>query len=173
VSLGAIAVRSLVAYGWLLLLLRLDGKRGIGQASAFDFVLALVLGDLVDNLLWGEVSPPIFLTATAALVAVHLMVSIAGYRSRRLSHLVNGLPILAVASGTLVPGAMRRERMHPSELLGTVRENGIGDLRAVRTGRIETSGKLSTLLHDWARPLRRSEKARVGLSRAARPEAGD
>ena len=50
-ELPKIVRRALVAYVFLLFLMRLSGKRAIAQGSAFDFVLALIVGDLVDDLL--------------------------------------------------------------------------------------------------------------------------
>jgi uncharacterized membrane protein YcaP (DUF421 family) len=71
-----IGVRSALAYIFLLLLLRLAGKRTIYQATPFDFVLALVLGDIVDDALWSEVPMAQFVVAAASLVLMKLAVSV-------------------------------------------------------------------------------------------------
>lgn len=55
VELHHIAVRAAFAFLTLLALLRVSGKRTIGKGTAFDFVLALVIGDLFDDLLWADV----------------------------------------------------------------------------------------------------------------------
>lgn len=63
-----IAVRCLIAYIFLLVVMRLAGKRVVRHANAFDFVLALIVGDLVDDALWSEVPVAQFVVATATLI---------------------------------------------------------------------------------------------------------
>jgi uncharacterized membrane protein YcaP (DUF421 family) len=67
-----IVARCLVAYGFLLFLLRLAGKRTLHEGTAFEFVLALLIGDLVDDAIWREVPMAQFAVATATLVLTKL-----------------------------------------------------------------------------------------------------
>ena len=69
------AVRCMVAYLFLLGLLRLAGKRSIRAGSPFDFVLALTLGDLIDDAIWGEVPVAQFFVASATLVLTKLLMT--------------------------------------------------------------------------------------------------
>lgn len=69
-----IVLRVGFAYVLLLVLLRLAGKRAIHHASAFDFVLALVIGDLVDNAIWAEVPLSEFAVAAVTLLVAQLVV---------------------------------------------------------------------------------------------------
>ena len=70
-----IAIRCLAAFFFLLALLRLSGKRTIYQGTAFDFVLALVLGDMIDNALWHEVPMAQFIVGTGTLVTTKLVLT--------------------------------------------------------------------------------------------------
>jgi len=70
-----VGVRAAAAYVILLLLLRLAGKRTVYQGTPFDFVLALVLGDIVDDALWSEVPMAQFVVAAASLVLMKLAVT--------------------------------------------------------------------------------------------------
>ena len=70
-----IAVRCVAAYVFLLALLRLAGKRTIQQGTTFDFVLALILGDLVDNAVWAEVPLANFMVAAATMVLMKLVMT--------------------------------------------------------------------------------------------------
>jgi uncharacterized membrane protein YcaP (DUF421 family) len=63
-----IAIRSVLAYAFLITILRLAGKRTLRHGSTFDFVLALILGDLIDDALWAEVPFAQFVVATTTLV---------------------------------------------------------------------------------------------------------
>jgi uncharacterized membrane protein YcaP (DUF421 family) len=70
-----IALRCLVAYAFLVMLLRLAGKRTIYQGTAFDFVLALIMGDLLDDAIWAEVPIAQFVVAASTLVLTKLMLT--------------------------------------------------------------------------------------------------
>jgi uncharacterized membrane protein YcaP (DUF421 family) len=62
-----IAVRAAFAYVFLLVMVRLSGKETIAYGSTSDFVLALVFGDLVDDLVWAEVAASQFVVAAGTL----------------------------------------------------------------------------------------------------------
>ena len=66
-----IAIRALFAFILLLVLVRTSGKRTVKQGSPFDFAVALILGDLVDDLLWAEVGAAQFVIASGVLVLTH------------------------------------------------------------------------------------------------------
>jgi uncharacterized membrane protein YcaP (DUF421 family) len=150
-----------VAYLWLLLITRLDGKRGIAEASAFDFVLALVIGDTVDNLLWGEIPPAVFLAATGTLVVTHFAVSLAAYSSARIAWLTSGSPSRLVSGGVFVTTGMRAERMRQEDVLGELRKRGVADVRDVRSADVETTGVTSVLLEAPARDADRRDLPRL------------
>ena len=76
-----IAVRALFAYVLLLVLIRVSGKRTVRQGSPFDFTIALILGDLVDDLLWAEVAAAQFVIATGMLILTHTVVEVIRFRA--------------------------------------------------------------------------------------------
>jgi uncharacterized membrane protein YcaP (DUF421 family) len=71
-----IAIRCVLAYVFLLVLLRLASKQTLRQGTTFDFVLALVLGDLIDDALWAEVPIAQFVVATTTLVLLKLVATL-------------------------------------------------------------------------------------------------
>lgn len=75
-----IIVRVVFAYFLLRTLIRLSGKRTVRQASPFDFTVALIVGDLVDDLLWAEVGAGMFIMAAGTLMFVHTAVDVVRYR---------------------------------------------------------------------------------------------
>jgi uncharacterized membrane protein YcaP (DUF421 family) len=80
-DLSHIVARVVFAYVVLLIMVRVSGKRTVRHASPFDFTLSLVLGDMVDDLLWAEVDASVFVVAVAVLVTVHLAVALLRMRS--------------------------------------------------------------------------------------------
>jgi uncharacterized membrane protein YcaP (DUF421 family) len=75
-----ILVRVVVAYFLLLALVRLSGKRTIKQGSPIDFTVALIVGDIVDNYVWGEVATGAFVVAATVLIATHVITCATQYR---------------------------------------------------------------------------------------------
>lgn len=76
-----IVIRCVFAYVLLLVFVRLSGKRAVKHANTFDFVLALILGDLVDDFLWAEVAASTFLVATGVLMTTHTVVDVVRFRT--------------------------------------------------------------------------------------------
>lgn len=75
-----IVIRVVFAYVVLLTLIRLSGKRTVKQATPFDFTVALILGDLIDDLLWAEVGASVFVIAAGTLMFVHTAFDLVRYR---------------------------------------------------------------------------------------------
>ena len=71
-----IAMRALFAYVVLLAFVRAAGKRTVRHATPFDFTLALIVGDSVDDLLWGEVDASIFVVAVGVLLLIHVSINL-------------------------------------------------------------------------------------------------
>jgi uncharacterized membrane protein YcaP (DUF421 family) len=71
-----ITIRVLAAFIFLMALLRLSGKRTIYQGTAFDFVLALVLGDMIDNAIFNEVPFAEFAVGAITLVGTKLLLTL-------------------------------------------------------------------------------------------------
>jgi uncharacterized membrane protein YcaP (DUF421 family) len=154
-SLAAIALRCLVAYATLLALLRLSGKRTLADGTAFDFVLALVIGDMVDDLLWADATFPAFAVATATLVAAHAALGIVTRRSDSVRRWVAGRPALLVADGARRHEALRGERVHDRDLAAMLRKRGVGRWAEVESVVLEDSGHPSVAPWPSARPLSR------------------
>jgi uncharacterized membrane protein YcaP (DUF421 family) len=124
-ELLAVAARALVAYGVLLALLRVSGKRTVAQGTPFDFVLALLLGNLSDDLLFGLQSAATFTVAASTLVALHLALSWAKRHSAALDRLVDGSEVVLVRDGTPVESGLRAEHLSEQDLEALLRLWGI------------------------------------------------
>ena len=81
-DLTGIVARAIFAYMALLVFVRVSGKQSVRHATTFQFVIALVMGDLVDDAIWAEVSLAKFLVAVAALFATHWAIEYASYRAK-------------------------------------------------------------------------------------------
>jgi uncharacterized membrane protein YcaP (DUF421 family) len=79
-----IAARVLFAYVVLLALVRVSGKRLLKHATPLDFVVALILGDMMDDLMWGEVDASVFVVAVGVLMLIHVSLDLVRFRAGRL-----------------------------------------------------------------------------------------
>src|SRR6201997_3075498 len=95
-----LVVRSLIVYAFLIILLRLTGKRQVGQLSPFDLVLLLVLSNAVQNSMNGGDNSVIGgMISAATLVGVNWILGILTYRSKKLEALVEGRPDVLIRDG--------------------------------------------------------------------------
>jgi uncharacterized membrane protein YcaP (DUF421 family) len=155
----AVAARAVAAYAVLLGLLRASGKRTIAEGTAFDFVLALVIGDMVDDVLLGKVSLATFAVGAGALTLMHTFVSWIKLLHPAIDRLVDGQAAVVLSHGVPVAAGLRREHMSEADLESLLRLRGISRERwnEVQTAQLEDNGA-ATVLHVLAeRPATRRD----------------
>jgi uncharacterized membrane protein YcaP (DUF421 family) len=156
-DLALTALRAAGVYALMLVVIRLLGKRAVGAFSAFDLLVALMLGEVVDEIIYGDVT---FVQGTVAIVviaAADYATSWLSYSNGTINRLLEGAPIPLVEDGRLQRAGMRRERMNEDEVMAELRLQGVEDLREVKRAWLETSGEISVLKQEWAEPLRRAD----------------
>lgn len=158
-SLLRIGVRALVAYVFVLALLRVSGKRLLSEAMGIQFVLAIVIGDLVDDAIFATVPFAQFVAAAGTLTLVHLMTSMAAMSDFRIWRLVEGEPPVLVQNGVPQRKAMRHERINRKEIASMLRLAGLSAARwaEIKRARIEEEGLLAVAFHEWAQVAQRRD----------------
>jgi uncharacterized membrane protein YcaP (DUF421 family) len=76
-----IVIRVVFGYVIMLALIRLSGKRTVKHSSPFDFTIALIAGDMIDDLLWAEVPAAQFVVAVGVLMIAHTFFDFMRYRA--------------------------------------------------------------------------------------------
>lgn len=160
-DLGRIAVRALVAYIYLLVTARVSGKRVVQQATPFDFIVALILGDLIDDCMWAEVSVAKFGAAVTSVVAADILVKFAAMRSSLVFRLVNGKSRVMLSNGVEDRRELRREQLNEHDLAHLLRREGIDDWKDVQTALLEQHAELSVIRTHDAQPATREDLPRV------------
>lgn len=151
------AVRASFVYVFLLVVVRLLGKREIGATSAFDLVVALILGELVDEIIYGDVT---ILQGVIAIVVVavwHLVNSFASFKSKMIDQLTGAPPTIVVKSGQIQRKNLAKERLNEEELFSELRMMGVDDVKEVKQATLEPNGKISVIQEDWAKPVQRQD----------------
>jgi len=144
ISGWSILARTLIVYAALLVLLRLAGKRELGQMTPFDLVVILLIANAVQNAMVGpDTSVTGGLIAAGVLVVANYGVAQASERLPWIRRVFEGAPTLLVHDGRLIPEHMRREGLDENEVLMALREHGIGDVKEVQAAVLETDGSIS------------------------------
>lgn len=142
--LGEIVLRTVVVYGVLLALLRLAGKRELGQMSIFDLVVVLIVANAVQNAMVGpDTSLNGGLLAAAALIVLNWAVGRLGIRYAWLGRRISGSPTMLVWQGKPLPDHLRREGVTMEELEMAAREHGVEEISDVRLAVLELDGTIS------------------------------
>ncbi len=146
-SLGGtatIAAKTAIIYAFLILGLRLLGKRELGQLSLYDLVMVIILGNAVqnaminnDNTLGGG------LVAASVLLGLNWTLNRVISRFRGAERFLVGEPILIVHDGQPIRARMRREGITMDQLNAALREHGLDDLSQVHVAVLESDGTIS------------------------------
>ncbi len=141
-----IVARSLVVYGFLLVLLRLTGKRQVGQLAPFDLVLLLVLSNAVQNSMnAGDISLVGGLISAATLIGLNFLLSVLTYRSKSFEEFVEGRPQVLIHDGKLFEDVMAKAKLTHHELHAALRRAGFVRVEDVQTAMLENNGAISVL----------------------------
>jgi uncharacterized membrane protein YcaP (DUF421 family) len=139
-----IAVRSIVVFFFVFVLMRIVGRRELSTLEPFDLILLIVLGDSVQQALTQDdysVTGAFIVVTTIALLQVFM--SYLNFRVPRLRPLINGEPIVIVQDGQVIEGNARRERLTLDDIAEAARVQQIASLEDVRWAVLETSGELT------------------------------
>ena len=137
-------VRGVVVYVFLIVLLRITGRRQVGQLAPFDLVLLLVLSNAVQNSMnGGDNSLVGGLLSATTLVALNWVVGSLTYRSKRLEALIEGRPQLLVHNGTLFEDVLRSAKLTHHELNAALRRGGCACVDDVHSAVLENNGSIS------------------------------
>src|SRR5688500_5737607 len=149
------AARGAGVYILMLVVIRLLGKRSVGAFSAFDLLVALLLGEIVDEMIYGDVS---FLQGTVAILVIAIMdylTSFLSFANRKLVRILEGTPTVIMRNGELDRKGMAKERMSEEEVWSQLRTHGIDDIREVKMAVIEPSGQISVIKQPWAESVQK------------------
>ncbi len=139
-------VRGVIVYVFLLALLRITGKRQVGQLAPFDLVLLLVLSNAVQNSMnAGDNSLVGGLISAATLIGLNYIVGMATYRSKKLETVIEGQPQVLIHNGKLFEKVMAKAQLTHHELNAALRRAGCTSIEEVHTAILENNGGISVV----------------------------
>ena len=151
------ALRASFVYVFLLIVVRLLGKREIGNTSAFDLIVSLILGEVLDEIIYGDVTILQGVIAIVVTAIWHLVNSWASFKSEFIDKLTGAPPTVLVKNGQIQRKNLAKERLNEEELLSELRMVGVEDVKEVKQATLEPNGKVSVIQEEWAKPVQRQD----------------
>ncbi|WP_294579606.1 DUF421 domain-containing protein [uncultured Thomasclavelia sp.] len=148
-SILEVILISLGIYVYLTVLLRFFGKKEFSQLNVFDFVVFLIIAEIMINSLDQEDFTFFHgVVATVTLIVVDRIVSIITMKSNKLRDLFEGKPTYIIFKGKLNQEKMRQQRYTLSDLTHHLRVNNVDSISKVEFALLETNGSLSVVQKD-------------------------
>jgi uncharacterized membrane protein YcaP (DUF421 family) len=170
-SVGEKVLRALLIYLFLVIALRIVGKRELGQANTLDLVVLLLVANAVQNgIIGNDITVTGAVIGAVTLFAINEVFNRAAYGSALVSRVLEGNPSVLIEKGKPVPKTLRREGISLPELRAIARRQGFDDLGEVESAILETNGVVTMFRHDEPHIYHPAEAGglRIGKRRRAR-----
>jgi len=137
-------VRGVIVYIFLVVILRVTGKRQIGQLAPFDLVLLLVLSNAVQNAMnGGDNSITGGVISATTLILINGVISRITYKSKKMERFIEGRPEVLIHNGKLFADVMEREKLTHHELNAALRAAGCASTNEVHYAILENTGQIT------------------------------
>jgi uncharacterized membrane protein YcaP (DUF421 family) len=141
-----LVLRATVVFLFIFLVTRIAGRRELSSLDAFDVILLVVLGDLVQQ---GITQSDQSVTGTLIVISTITLLSVAvswvSFRSRKVRLITEGEPIILVQEGQIIEGNLRRERLTHGDLEEAARRQDVASLGDIRWAILEKEGSISII----------------------------
>ncbi|MBQ2841538.1 MAG: DUF421 domain-containing protein [Clostridia bacterium] len=140
-------IRATVLYLAITFLMRLMGKRQIGELQPSELVVTILLSEIASIPMQDNRVPILHsVAALFALVAYEIFSSVIGLKSNKMRSLIQGHPVIVIRDGKIDMKALRKLRMSVNDLMSLLRQKDVFDISVVSYAIFETNGKISVLL---------------------------
>jgi uncharacterized membrane protein YcaP (DUF421 family) len=140
-----VCLRAVLVYLVLIACVHFAKKRFLGQATAFDVILVIVIGSISSRAISGTAPFVSSLAGTFVLILIHWLISYFARNSKLLSFLAKGTDTVLIRDGKVDRKAMAASHMSEDDLAQDLRQAGVDDPKTVKSARLERSGKLSVI----------------------------
>ena len=151
-------LRTVALYSVLIAVIRMMGKRQIGQMEPSEFVVTMLVANLASIPMQDE-GIPLFsgLVPILTVLGMELILSFLSMKSLAVRKLLCGKPVILIENGNILQQNLRKTRVTLDELTGHLREKDILDLKSVQFAILETNGNLSVFPYPKDRPATAAE----------------
>jgi len=156
-----IVLSSLAVYLFIIIAIRLFGKKELAQLSIIDLVFILLISNSVQNAMVGSNSSlGGGLVAATTLFIVNYLFKFLLYRFPKFSNMVQGTDLLLIYKGQINEANLAKARITRDELLEAVREHGVSEIREVDLAILETDGNISIISNEYKHRTIKKRKGR-------------
>lgn len=142
-----IFLRTIILYVLVLVVMRIMGKREIGQMQPFEFTIAIMISDLATIPMASSGTPITHgIIPIMGLLFVHLIISVANMKSIRTREILCGKPSILIYRGRIDEERLLKERYTINELQERLRGSGVSNISDVEYAILETSGDVNVIL---------------------------
>jgi uncharacterized membrane protein YcaP (DUF421 family) len=139
-------LRATAIYVLVMVLVRVSGKRAVGQFTPFDLVLLILIGNAVQNgINGGDNSLTGAVVMATTLIVLNYGVAWATTRNRIAERLIEGAPVILAHDGVVYHDALERELVSPDDFREAMRLNNIASVEEIGLAMLETNGNISVL----------------------------
>ena len=146
-------IRTVILYSVLIAVIRLMGKRQLGEMEPMEFVVTMLLANLA-AVPMQETGIPLLsgLVPILVVLSMELLLSVLVYHSVGARRLLCGKPVILMENGRLLQENLKKTRITPDELTEFLRMEGVVDLSSVKYAILETGGQISVLPYAKCKP---------------------
>lgn len=150
----SILIRTIIIYLILNIMLKMMGKRQIGELEVNELVSTLLISEIASIPISDTCTPLLpSILPILFIAALEVIISVIKNKYSPIKKIVEGSPVYIIYKGRLMQGALRENRISINELLTEMRTQGIGDINDIRYGILEQNGKISLLKNGTADSL--------------------
>ncbi len=155
-------LRCIILYFFLLLAMRLMGKRQLGELQPFELAITLVASELV-CIPMADASIPIIygIIPVFSLFLVHIIITKLATKSVRFRKFLNGKPVIIIEKGNILPDVMKELNMNIDDIMEALRGSGYFNPCDVEYAILETNGSLTVMPKSANKPVSPED---IGLS---------
>lgn len=139
-------IRTVILYILVLVIMRMMGKREIGQLQPFELAIAIMIADLA-SIPMANIGIPIFsgIIPILALLMMHLIISNINLKSINMRKVICGKPTILIYRGKIDEKALKKEKFTINELQERLRGNNVFNIGDVEYAILETSGQITVI----------------------------
>lgn len=155
-----VILRTCAVYIFIVLAIRLFGKKELSQLSVTDLVFIMLISNSVQNAMLGSnVSLLGGVIAAGSLFILNSLLKLLSYRSKAISKFLQGEPVMLIHEGNIIDENLWKEKITIRELETAAREHGVADLKEVNLAVLETDGSISILTDNYKQRTNRKRKS--------------
>ena len=142
-------LRTIIIYAFIILAVRIMGKRQISDMQTSELVITLVISDIIAIPLQ-SVDQPLMsgLLPIVVLVSLEIILSIIMLKSSKFRNVICGNPMVIITDGKVLKNQLKKLRISYEDLYSLLRQQGVFDVQEVRYAIVETNGSISILKYE-------------------------